>query len=134
MVHTLPGGGSGPLPRATMDPMRIGTSITLIIVGGILAAAIEFDIPVIDLGALGSILFMMGLLGLVFTVGLELAENRQRRPRRQRKRDAVEPEPTRRRPEPTYDPVLPQRPRSPRSPRRPPAPEDPTRVAPRRRD
>ncbi|MDQ3092298.1 MAG: hypothetical protein M3R46_11720 [Actinomycetota bacterium] len=115
--------------------MRIGTSITLIIVGGILAAAIEFDIPVIDLGALGSILFIMGLLGLVFTVGLELAENRQRRPRRQRRRDKVEPEPTRRRPEPTYDPVLPQRPRSPRSPRRPPsASEDPTRVAPQRRE
>lgn len=112
-----------------MGPMRIGTSITLIIVGGILAAAIEFDIPVIDLGALGSILFIMGLLGLVFTVGMELAENRQPRPRRQRPRDEVEP--TRRRPEPTYDPVLPQRPRS---PRRPPAPEDPTRVAPRRRE
>ncbi|MDQ3609141.1 MAG: hypothetical protein M3459_09610 [Actinomycetota bacterium] len=111
--------------------MRIGTSITLIIVGGILAAAIEFDIPVIDLGALGSILFIMGLLGLVFTVGLELAQNRPPRPRRQRSRDDVQPEATRRRPEPTYDPVLPQRPRS---PRRPPASEDPTRVAPRRRD
>ncbi len=111
--------------------MRIGTSITLIIVGGILAAAIEFDIPVIDLGALGSILFIMGLLGLVFTVGMDLAENRQRRPRRQRPRDKVDPEPIRRRPEPAYDPVLPQRPRS---PRRPSAPEDPTRVAPRRRE
>jgi len=112
-----------------MGPMRIGTSITLIVVGGILAAAIEFDIPVIDLGALGSILFIMGLLGLVFTVGMELAENRPPRARRQRPRGEVNPEPTRRRPGPTYDPVLPQRPRSPRSR---PGPEDPTRVAPRR--
>lgn len=112
--------------------MRIGTSITLIIVGGILAAAIEFDIPIIDLGALGSILFIMGLLGLVFTVGMELAQNRPPRQRkRKRSRDDAEPAATRRRPEPTYDPVLPHRPRS---PRRPPASEDPTRVAPRRRE
>lgn len=111
--------------------MRIGTSITLIIVGLILAAAIEFDIPVIDLGALGSILFIVGLLGLVVTVGLELARNRPPRPRRQRPRDDAEREAARPRPERPYDPVLPQRPRS---PRRPPPSEEPTRVAPRRRD
>jgi hypothetical protein len=111
--------------------MRIGTSITLIIVGGILTAAIQFDIPIIDLGALGSILFIMGLLGLVFTVGMELAQNRPPRQRRQRPRGDAEREATRRRPEPAYDPVLPQRPRS---PRRPPASEEPTRVAPRRRE
>ena len=111
--------------------MRIGTSITLLIVGAILAAAIEFEIPVIDLGALGSILVVMGLLGLVVTVGLELAQNRLPRPRRQRPRQDVERQATRHRPEPPYDPVLPQRPRS---PRRPPASEEPTRVAPRRRE
>lgn len=109
--------------------MRIGTSMTLIIVGAILAAAIDFDIPVIDLAALGSILFVIGLLGLVVAVGLELARNRPPRPRRERWRHHAEPEAARRRPEPTYDPVLPQRPRS---PRRPAASEEPTRVAPRR--
>ena len=111
--------------------MRIGTSITLIIVGLILAAAIEFEIPLIDLGALGSILFIMGLLGLVVTVGLELSQNRPPRSPRQRPRHDARHEATRRRPEPPYDPVLPQRSRS---PRRPPASEEPTRIAPRRRE
>lgn len=111
--------------------MRIGTSMTLIIVGLILATAITFDIPVIDLGALGSILFIMGLLGLVVTVGLELSQNRPPRAHRQRPRQDPDRQATRRRPEAPYDPVLPQRPRS---PRRPPASEEPTRVAPRRRE
>ena len=111
--------------------MRIGTCITLIIVGAILAAAIEFDIPIIDLSALGSILFMVGLFGLIITVGLEVMANRPPRPRRERPYHDDVRQPTRRRPEPAYDPVLPQRPRS---PRRPPANEEPTRVAPRRRE
>ena len=112
--------------------MRIATSLVLISAGAILATAIEFDIPGIDLEALGTILFLVGLLGLAVTVGLEVMANRpwdrpRREPRRRREQDHdFAP---RRPAEAPYDPVL--RP-SPSPPRRGVSPDDPTRVAPRR--
>lgn len=112
--------------------MRIATSLVLMCAGAILATAIEFDIPGIDLGALGTILFLVGMLGLAVTVGLEVMANRpwdrpRREPRRRREEDGDFA--SRRPVEPPYDPVM--RP-SPSPPRRGAGPEDPTRVAPRR--
>ena len=98
--------------------MRIGTSLLLIAVGAILAYAVDVDIPGIDIETLGAILFYVGLLGLVVTVGLELHANR--RPRA----PAPPPAPARERrpPPPPYDPVVRDR------------GDEPTRVVPRRRD
>jgi hypothetical protein len=97
--------------------MRIGTSLLLIALGAILAYAVDVDVAAIDIEALGAILFYVGLLGLVITVGLELYAHRAPRAPRP-------PEPQRRpppRPDP-YDPVVRDR------------GDTPTRVVPRRRD
>ena len=44
--------------------MRIGTSLALVAVGLVLAYAVDFEVPGIELRVLGSILFFVGLLGL----------------------------------------------------------------------
>lgn len=106
--------------------MRIGTSLVLIAVGLVLAYAIDFEVPGIELGTLGSILFFVGLLGLALSVGLEVADRRARHPPRPRperpRRPAAEVEER-----PRWDPVIP--PRSGRAPSRDPA-EDKTRRLP----
>ena len=61
--------------------MRIGTALTLVAVGLVLSYAIDFDVPGIDLRVLGSILFFVGLLGLLVSVGMEIAAQRARTPR-----------------------------------------------------
>ncbi len=99
--------------------MKIGSSLTLLAVGLVLAYAVEFEIPGIDVGALGAVLFYIGLLGLVVSVGLEIAASRARRPpapkrpRRELREEQRAPRPA---PEP-YNPIQPlpprQRPRDP---------------------
>lgn len=88
--------------------MRIGTSLALIAVGLILAYAVDFDLPGIEVSVLGSILFFVGLLGLILTVWLETAA---RRPRRESR--PPRPEPRREPVRDAYDPVV----GSPRPPR-----------------
>lgn len=88
--------------------MRIGTSLALIAVGLVLSYAIDFELPGIELGTLGAILFFIGLLGLAVSVGLEVMDHRARSPRPARPpRD----EPRRREPAPQprerWDPVVP---------------------------
>lgn len=94
--------------------MRIGTSLLLIAVGLVFAYAVDFEVPGIEIGTLGSILFFIGLLGLAVSVGLEVMNARARhppsppRPRKETRREpAAEP--------PRWDPVVPARPR-PRDP------------------
>jgi hypothetical protein len=109
--------------------VRIGTSLTLIAVGLILAYAVDFDLPGIKVQTLGGILFWVGALGLAISIGIEVAEDRRRRgPRPQRRpspppehRDLAPRRPVARKP---YDPVV--RPRPP--PRDP--DDEPTRVLP----
>jgi hypothetical protein len=60
--------------------VKIGTSLLLIAVGLVLAYAVDFEIPGIELGTLGSILFFIGLLGLVVSIGLEVMAHRARTP------------------------------------------------------
>ena len=104
--------------RPSLSGVRIGTSLLLIAVGAILAYAVDVDVPGIDIETLGAILFYVGLLGLVVTVGLELHANRRPRPPAAPRPRPREPE---RRP-PPYDPVVRDR------------GDEPTRVVPRRRD
>jgi uncharacterized YccA/Bax inhibitor family protein len=56
--------------------MRTTTSLALIAVGAILAYAVDLTVPGVDLGVLGTILVLVGILGLLLTVGLELARRR----------------------------------------------------------
>ena len=58
--------------------MRIGTCITLLVVGGILTFAIHADLGALNLNVVGIILMLAGVFGLVldFTV---LAPRRRRR-------------------------------------------------------
>ena len=67
---------AGPLPSGRM---RIGTSLALVAVGLVLAYAVDFEVPGIELRTLGSILFFVGLLGLALSVGLEVLAGRRRR-------------------------------------------------------
>lgn len=92
--------------------MRIGSSLTLVAVGLILAYAVDFEVPGLEVWALGAILFYVGLLGLLISIGLEVMAGRARRPPRPRPRaEAPRREPA---PREAYDPVLPRRPPTPR--------------------
>ena len=84
--------------------MRIAPALVLTALGAILADAVTFDVPGIDLNALGAVLFFVGLLWLAVEVGVQLATTRPRRPRR------AAPPPPRREPQRPYDPVLRPRP------------------------
>jgi len=103
--------------------MQIGGAIAMIAVGAILGTAVTDGVPGIDLGALGSVLVLTGLLWLAVQVGLEVLAARRRRPPRPKPPPAPRP-PVRSRP-PPYDPVLPP----PREPR-PGPPDAPTRKLP----
>ncbi|MGH8866769.1 MAG: DUF6458 family protein [Actinomycetes bacterium] len=48
--------------------MGIGVSVFLIALGAILAFAVEFDVSGLDLNAIGYILMLAGLIGLVMAV------------------------------------------------------------------
>ena len=90
--------------------MKLGTSLALVAVGLILAYAVDFDVPGIDIQTVGSILFFIGLLGLLLTVGLEVAARRAHRPPKPRREPARDLRPQGRPPE-RWEPVVPHRPR-----------------------
>lgn len=50
--------------------MTIGGSIALIIVGAILAFAVEFDVSGVNIKAIGVILMIGGLIGLIFGLSM----------------------------------------------------------------
>ncbi|MDP8969495.1 MAG: DUF6458 family protein [Actinomycetota bacterium] len=50
--------------------MTIGGSIALIIIGAILAFAVEFDVAGIEIQTIGVILMIGGLIGLVFGLAM----------------------------------------------------------------
>ena len=134
--------------------MAIGTALLLVAVGAILAYAVDFDIPGIDVQTVGNVLFFVGVLGLAITIGMELLAQRARRPvaavaprvrQRVREREVADAYPVARRVSPPppaapYDPIVgppggrgTSRPRSADARPQPPAPHDgggPTRVAP----
>jgi hypothetical protein len=72
--------------------VRIGTSLTLVAAGLILAYAVDFEVPGVDVRTLGAILFYVGLLGLLIAIGLEVLAGRARRAPRRRPRDPAEDE------------------------------------------
>ena len=75
----------------------IGTSIVLIAIGAILKYAVEFSISGIDINVVGTILLLIGILGLVLALVYTLIlTNRRREPEVMREREYYE-EPTRRR-------------------------------------
>lgn len=95
--------------------MRIPVALLLMAVGGILADAVTVSAPGFDVNAAGAVLFFVGLLGLVVTVGMDLYASRRSAWPRRRERVAERPRavaPT----APRYDPVLPPRRRPPRDP------------------
>ena len=113
-----------------MRGMRIAPALGLVAVGGILASAVTFDVPGIDVNALGAVLFWVGLLWLAVLVWIEWSRTRGPRPPRPPKTPRRERERERQpRAQPAdrpYEPVLPPR----RAPRRDDA-DAPTRPLPR---
>jgi hypothetical protein len=93
--------------------VKLGTSLLLVAVGLILAYAVDFELPGIEIRTLGSILFFVGLLGLLVSVGMEVVAHRARYPREPRPRPRDEGR-FERPAAPPYDPVVPAR----RPPRR----------------
>ena len=71
--------------------MTIGTSIVLIAIGAILKYAVNADVDAIDLQVVGTILMLVGILGLVLSL-LYTFVLADRAPRR----GVEEPPPTRR--------------------------------------
>ena len=75
----------------------IGTSIVLIAIGAILKYAVEFSISGIDINVVGTILLLIGILGLVLALVYTLIlANRRREPDVVREREYYD-DPTRRR-------------------------------------
>ncbi|HYB87105.1 MAG TPA: hypothetical protein VEC76_09660 [Streptosporangiaceae bacterium] len=56
--------------------MTIGGSIALIIIGAILAFAVNWTSPYIDIKAMGVIILLGGIVGLGFSVGLLVTRRR----------------------------------------------------------
>jgi len=79
-------------------PIGIGTSLVLITLGAILKYAItEGNIWFLDIQATGTILLLVGILGLIIALAYTLLSNRRREPEIEREREFYD-EPTRRRP------------------------------------
>jgi len=80
-------------------PIGIGTSLVLITLGAILKYAItEGNIWFLDIQATGTILLLVGILGLIIALAYTLLlSNRRREPEVEREREFYD-EPTRRRP------------------------------------
>jgi beta-lactamase regulating signal transducer with metallopeptidase domain len=74
----------------------IGTSIVLIAIGAILKYAVEFSVSGIDINVVGTILLLIGILGLVLALVYTLILTRRREPEVTREREYYD-EPTRRR-------------------------------------
>jgi hypothetical protein len=75
----------------------IGTSIVLIAIGAILKYAVEFSVSGIRIQMVGTILLIIGILGLVIALAYTLIlTNRRREPDVTREREYYD-EPTRRR-------------------------------------
>ena len=75
----------------------IGTSIVLIAIGAILKYAVEFSVSGININVVGTILLLIGILGLVLALVYTLIlTNRRREPEVTREREYYD-EPTRRR-------------------------------------
>jgi len=70
--------------------MRIGSSIGLIALGLILALAVNFNVPGLDLELIGWILALVGLVGLIISLVLM---QRSRPAARVRETYTVEPDP-----------------------------------------
>ncbi len=62
--------------------MTLGASIGLIVIGAILAFAVEFDLAGIDIRVIGYILMLGGLIGAILT--LVLGSRRDDAPTRER--------------------------------------------------
>lgn len=60
--------------------MGLGTSILLIAVGAILKYAVSWSIEGIDLQVVGTILLIIGILGLIISLVYMFAFNRQQAP------------------------------------------------------
>jgi hypothetical protein len=56
--------------------VTIGGSIALIIIGAILAFAVSWTSPYVDIHAMGVIILLGGIVGLGFSVGLLVARRR----------------------------------------------------------
>ncbi|HJQ00905.1 MAG TPA: DUF6458 family protein [Jatrophihabitans sp.] len=56
--------------------MRIGASLVLIAIGAILKFAVKESVSGIDLGTVGIILMIVGIVGLLITVALMTARRR----------------------------------------------------------
>jgi hypothetical protein len=84
-------------------PIGIGTSIVLITAGAILKYAItEGNLLFLDIQAAGTILLVIGILGLVLAIAWTIMISSRERPvayddRREREREREYEEPTRRR-------------------------------------
>lgn len=48
--------------------MATGTSLFLIAVGAILAVAVDYQVTGIDINAIGAILIVVGIVGLIFSL------------------------------------------------------------------
>jgi hypothetical protein len=48
--------------------MALGTSIVLIAIGAILSYAVTFDVPGIDINTVGTILMIIGIIGLAISL------------------------------------------------------------------
>lgn len=57
--------------------MTIGGGIALIVIGAILTYAVEFDISGLDIGVIGVILMIGGIVGLIFGL-IQLGTSRRR--------------------------------------------------------
>ena len=74
--------------------MTIGGSIALIIIGAILAFAVSWTSPYVDIHAMGVIILLGGIVGLGFSVGLLVARRRsQASTRVTEQRRYIEPPP-----------------------------------------
>jgi len=63
--------------------MTLGVSLLLIAVGAILKFAVSATLAGIDIGTVGIILMIVGIVGLIITLGLQVADRAEGRPEEQ---------------------------------------------------